>query len=150
MHRPVPVKEKRQVRHLEEAEQVALFEWRDLNVRRYPGLDLMFAIPNGAFLHGDRGRRAMQWRRLRRAGAKSGVHDILLPVPRHKKNGLWIELKSDKGELSDEQVDWGRQMIEQGFAVAVCWGAAQAIDVVIRYWKGAEFETVNYLPFSVC
>jgi hypothetical protein len=114
--------------HSEDDEAMWLIEWRDLHVRNHPLLDLLFAIPNG----GKRDPREAA--RLKRMGVKAGVVDYFLPVPmvsrRGTECGLWIELKTLDGRVSNEQACWGKLMLEQGYAFKVAhgWiGAARAI-----------------------
>lgn len=131
--------EKRRRVNREAMEQETVFEWRDLVVSQYPGVHLMFAIPNGAYLQGDSRRRAMQWAKLKKQGAKEGVHDIFLPVARGGYFGLWVEMKAPKpysAKVSDEQKEWKREMQEQGYCAVVCYGADQAIEAIKAYYGG--------------
>lgn len=43
--------------------------------------------------------------RMKKEGMISGVPDLLLAVPNKASSGLFIEMKSEKGKLSDEQVE---------------------------------------------
>lgn len=122
----------------EAQEQEALFRWRDLQRTIYPGIEFMFAIPNGAHLQGDGRQRAAQWGRLVRQGAKKGVHDILLPVARRGFHGLWMEMKAQaphSAEVSDEQEEWRVQMLAQGYHARIVYGCAEAIDLIRWYYE---------------
>lgn len=119
----------------EHANQVALFMWASLPEQqsKFPELKLMFAIPNG----GERNKVVAT--RLKAEGVKSGVPDIFLPVPRHGRAGLFIELKrpkSDgkaKGRASDKQSDWATNLQNQNFGVFLAEGWKAARDVIILY-----------------
>jgi hypothetical protein len=138
MHRSIQVVEKRERIQREAKEQAAFFEWRD-NVRNmYPGIHLMFAIPNGAFLQGDRVRRAKQWSKLKRQGSREGVSDVFLPVPRGGYHGLWIEIKAPRphaSEVSDDQEQWQKEMRGQGYLAVVAYGSKEACDAVTSYYR---------------
>ena len=113
--------------------------WRDLHVRVYPGIQHMFAIPNGAYLQGDKRRRAMQWAKLKRQGAKEGVSDIFLPVARNGYHGLWIELKSTREyrpRVSDDQRNWISSMNGEGYLAVVSYGFDEAVAVIRDYYSG--------------
>lgn len=119
----------------EHAHQVALFMWASLPEQqaRFPELKLMFAIPNG----GERNKIVAT--RLKAEGVRSGVPDIFLPVPRHGRAGLFIEMKrpkSDnkaKGRVSSKQVEWADELREQNFGVFLAEGWEAARDVIILY-----------------
>ena len=123
----------------EQKEQEALFRWRDLvrSTGRYPGIGTMFAIPNGAHLQGNDARRAAQWSRLRRAGARSGVSDVFLPVARNGRHGLWIEMKAPKphdAPVTKDQTAWITEMREEGYEAHVAYGWSEAIGIINRYY----------------
>lgn len=71
--------------------QAALFKWSRLASSRYPGLRLMFAIPNGG------ARDAITGAMLKAEGVKPGVPDIFLPVPVNGFHGLFVEMKTLSG-----------------------------------------------------
>lgn len=121
----------------EAKEQEALFRWRGLvSEFRYPGIGLMFAIPNGAYLQGDKARRAMQWVRLRKQGARPGVSDVFLPVARGVFHGLWLEMKVSKGraKVSDDQAEWIAAMRRQGYQAHVAYGWSHAVTLINDYY----------------
>ena len=149
MHRSIAAKvqDKRKRVQREAREQAALFRQTAEMCRympaQYPGLDLMFAIPNGAFLQGDRERRARQWARLKAQGAKEGVSDILLPVARGPYHGLWIEMKAPEphdAPVTGEQRAWQMAAIAQGYDAHVARGTAQAISIIESYYSNGPFH----------
>lgn len=117
----------------EESHQIALFIQCSNNLKSYPELQWLFAIPNGGYRSkGEAGR-------LKAAGVKSGVPDMFLPIKRGKFSGLWIELKlsaTDKKKAtktSDEQDRWIDHLQLQGFGAMVCFGYQHAYEMLIAY-----------------
>ena len=111
----------------EHTEQVALFYWARFQQHRYPGLELMHAIPNG----GDRHPAGAA--KLKSEGVKAGVPDIFLPVPRGKYPGLYIEMKTATGTVSEKQHAWLGALRRQGYRAEVCRGWQEAIQVITNY-----------------
>lgn len=130
----------------EEAHQTALFCWAALNVGKYPDLKWFFAIPNGGSRGDDAKTRAIRGGKLKAAGVRVGVSDTLLPVKRGPYSGLFIELKrpelrpkrEGKGGASDEQLEFGAFVQQQGFGFIVCYGWQHAAEMVEQYlnYKG--------------
>lgn len=111
----------------EENEQIALFQWAEFAAVRYPELELMYHVPN-------EGKRSVRTgSRLKKAGLKSGVPDIVLPVARGGYIGLYIELKYGKNKITENQKNWLRALSEQNHYAAVCYGWEQAKDVIETY-----------------
>lgn len=136
----------------EDHEQIALMRWAhlyhvtlelvgedgDIHVECRPLSDLLVAIPNHAYLHGNARQRAQQWARLRQMGAKAGVHDILLPLPAAGYHGLWLELKARKEDQpgarpSVEQVAWAGLMQGVGYRAEIVHGWEPARDIIQSY-----------------
>ena len=115
----------------ESKEQEALFEWASY----YPALQWMFAIPNGAYLHGTKDERARQMAKLKKQGLKPGVCDVMLPFPIPPYAGLFIELKREDRRygVSREQADFINAMRQAGYNVMICFGAMEAIQAVREY-----------------
>lgn len=113
------------MKHLEDAEQTALFDW----AKHYPVLDWLFAVPNGGK------RNKFEAARLKRQGVKAGVYDVFLPVPVKPYAGLWIEMKrpDGKGRLTDNQRSFGAAMAIAGYKCEVCNGAKEAIQAIKMY-----------------
>lgn len=120
----------------EAGEQIALFQWIRLQMRVWPELKLAHHIPNGAYLGRDRTAAARHMAKLKAMGLKPGVFDVFLPVARHGWHGLYIEMKSKEGDLSDEQEDFGRSVANEGYAVFICRTFEQARNVVVQYLFG--------------
>ena len=113
--------------YTEEQEQILVFAWARLHENKWPELCLLHHIPNGGK------RTKAEAARFKRAGVKAGVPDICLPVARHGFHGLYIELKADKGKVSEAQANWIFALQKQGYQAVVCYGAEAAIDVIREY-----------------
>lgn len=114
----------------EHAEQVALMQWARIQAKRYPGLDLLHAIPNGG------ARNAITGAKLKAEGVKPGVPDLHLPVPLHGRPGLYLELKRKAGSaVTPAQREWHAALAAQGYAVVVCRGARDAIEAIEAYYR---------------
>lgn len=111
----------------EAAHQTALFCWAALNAHHWPELEYLAHIPNG----GTRNRVEAGF--LKAQGVRSGVPDVILPVARWGKHGLWIEMKVGDNRPSAEQKKWIQFLIKAGYAVVVCYSWIQASDYIIRY-----------------
>lgn len=113
----------------ESQEQIALFQWVNLNLHKYPLLELLYHIPNG-------GKRDIGTaKKLKAEGVKAGVPDLCLPVARGGYNGLYIELKAGKNKPTALQCEWIEGLSKQGYCVAVCWGWEDCIKVIVDYLK---------------
>jgi hypothetical protein len=114
----------------ESDEQQALFQWATYNEVKHPELKLLHAIPNG----GKRYKTTAI--RLKNEGVRAGVPDLSLPVARHGKHGLYIEMKATHGKLSENQKQWKEALDNQGYIVMVCWGWEAAKDALLWYLEG--------------
>lgn len=138
----------------EHSHQTAIFQWVALyGVRRHPDMALLHAIPNGAKLRGigtDEGRA--EGGRMKAEGVRSGVPDVMLPVPVYNQPnaalilrypGLYVELKKPgrerekDGGRSEQQVEWHAALVRQGYAVATAYGWQAAAQVLADYLAGA-------------
>lgn len=119
----------------ESREQRALIDWAQLaRIPAAPDVeqgarvaDYLFAIPNG-------GRRSYVTAAILKAeGVKAGVHDLLLPLARQGRHGLWLEMKSATGTMSKPQREWRDRMLRAGYACATCRSADEARAVIGEY-----------------
>jgi len=117
----------------EHAHQAALFCWAAFNIVKYPMLKWMFAIPNG----GGRGdnQRTCQIRgaALKAEGVKPGVSDILIPYSAKGMHGLFIEMKNESGKASQEQKEFGKAMMGNGYGFCICHSWIEARNVIQQY-----------------
>jgi hypothetical protein len=111
----------------EHQEQQALFMWLEVMANRYPILDLAFAIPNGGKRH------IAVARKLKAEGVKAGVPDIFLPAPNGQYNGLFVEMKSAKGQPTKAQKQWIFALNEVGYQAVVARGWEHAANIIADY-----------------
>lgn len=71
------------------------------------------------------------------AGYIKGYPDLAVHEPVNGYHGLFIELKSDKGRTSPEQLDWIAKLMERGYYAQVCKGTNEAITLIDKYLGGA-------------
>lgn len=112
----------------EEQEQIALFEWAELQSATYPELKLMFHIPN-------EGRRSYAaGKAMKRAGLRSGVPDIFLPAAHGGAHGLFIEMKRQRGsKISPQQKSFLTELANAGYAAEIAFGWVQAAEIIKEY-----------------
>ena len=106
-------------------------EWAESCVRLkiHPELKLLHAIPNGG------SRDIREAKNLKRQGVKAGVPDLCLPVPKGAYHGLYIEMKVGRNKPSAKQNEWLAALGGNGYAVCVCYGAAEARSHIEKYLR---------------
>lgn len=117
----------------EDGEQLALFCWIGLNLKKYPELKWLHHSPNGGSRH------KAEASKFKAMGMRPGFPDLIWILKRGQFNGLCIELKKLKGGVtSDLQKEWGVYIKSQSFGWVVCHGWLEARKVLIDYleWKG--------------
>lgn len=117
--------------------QRAVFDWARLRSTTAKELELMFHVPN-------EGKRSYATGAImKRAGLKSGVPDIFLPVPRNGKNGLWIELKNGRKKPTGNQIWWLINLAKQGYTTCVCDSVGAAVSVISDYLDIQPYVTIT-------
>lgn len=97
----------------------------------YPKIaNLLFSIPNGGL------RSYKTARTMKAEGIRAGVSDLFLMVSHPRYNGLWIEMKSEKGILSAEQKEFHKDAEANGYAIAICKSKAEFILTIKYYLAG--------------
>lgn len=128
--------EKFALRGSEDSHQIALLAWTYLPEQQeaYPELKWLYAVPNGDL------RSPSVAGRMKAMGVKRGVPDLCLPIKRGQYAGLYIELKrpaingkQKAGKASNEQLDWIKHLIGQGYGAMVCVGMEEAKKALIGY-----------------
>lgn len=115
------------MRRNEEIEQTHLFTWAFYEAAAHPELKNLFAVPNGGL------RSKTEAARLKAAGVKAGVPDIMLAVARSGFHGLFIELKVGKNKTSPLQDEWIERLMLAGYKCAVCYGFETAKYEIEKY-----------------
>ena len=116
----------------ERTEQTRLMMWARSWEDEIPELALLFHPPNGGWRHKATARR------LKAMGAKAGVPDLFLPVPRGSSHGLWIEMKYGKNKPTKSQQWWIDELMLLGYWVEVCYSCEEAKRVILQYLEGGR------------
>lgn len=120
----------------ESEHQRAVFRWsRQPSVRdKWPEIKLLFHVKNET----TEGARRVQSDKA--MGVKPGVPDLCLPVARGRYHGLFIEMKNERGRVSEAQKWWVRELNGQDYAAVVCYGWESAAMMLEWYLEGARDE----------
>lgn len=116
--------------------QKQIFEWANLNIKKYPELRLLNSSLNGVKLTSK-----IAGKKAKLSGMKKGYPDLFLPIAKKDFHGLFIELKRDenkalnikKGVLSKEQKQWINDLNKQGYLAVVCYGFENTKNVILNY-----------------
>lgn len=111
----------------ERQQQQRVVKWAQEYETELPELKLLYHVPN------ERKCSPQQGRQLKLMGVKSGIPDLCLPVARAGFHGLYIEMKSEKGRVSENQKFWIENLTVQGFQTAVCHSWLEAVQVLENY-----------------
>jgi hypothetical protein len=111
----------------EHSEQCRVINWAWIYQERVPALAMLFAVPNGGL------RNKTVAVKLKMEGVKSGVPDLILPVPVKKFTGLAIEMKDGKNKTTENQEIWLKRLASLGWKTAVCYSADEAIKIICEY-----------------
>ena len=114
----------------ESAEQKAFFRWWHLmQASRWYNV-VCFAVPNGG------ARDAITGARMKQEGVLAGVPDIFLARSACGRHGMFIEMKTKRGRISERQRDLFPLLEAAGYAVVVARGWKEAADAVEMYLDG--------------
>ena len=98
----------------------------------------MFAVPNA--MPGD--VKAQVW--MNAEGRRKGVPDIFLPYPSglgpYFFKGLFLEAKTSKGKLTEEQADFLIYADSVGYGVGIFRSVQEGIDIINRYLRGLNIS----------
>ncbi|KYC52662.1 MAG: VRR-NUC domain protein [Candidatus Methanofastidiosum methylothiophilum] len=89
----------------------------------------IFAIPNG----GHRDVRVAK--KLKAEGVTSGVWDIFVTLPNLIKHGLYIECKSGKNELTNNQEEFRANVAPVGYSFAECRSTEDFEAILCDYFE---------------
>lgn len=110
----------------EHQHQANLIKWFDLWApNQYK--EKLFAIPNGGQRHPAVAKK------LKAEGVRSGVPDLMLPIPSGSFHGLFIELKAEGGRATESQKKWCLFLGESGYFCKICHGFDEARSTIEMY-----------------
>lgn len=113
--------------------QSALFKWL---ATVHPNV-VAYAIPNAA-------RRSMaQAAYLKAEGLRAGMPDVVVATARGGFHGLYLELKTDSGKLSDHQREMLSRLADEHYACAVAYGLDDAIFLITKYLEEKWYELIE-------
>ena len=120
----------RRNRHIESELQRNCIRWFRY---QYPN-HVLFAIPNGG------ARNPLEAAILKGEGVLAGVADLFLAYPSKNDagsiiHGLFIEIKTSKGKLTEHQEDFGQRVWLIGYDYEVCRSLDEFMKVVRNYLK---------------
>lgn len=104
----------------EQSAFVSYVEWRGFPI---------FHIPNGG------SRNAIEAANLKRQGVRAGVPDLCIPVARKGFHGLYIEMKTRTGRVSENQKRWLELLNTEGYRAEVAKGYEAAVRIFEDYIK---------------
>lgn len=148
---PPPVPRKK--RSYEESDnQIALFAWWATHCKSFGVAEcLLFAVPNGSALGTGKEdwqvkQRVMRGKRLKAEGLRPGTPDVFLAVPRRPApivpgattkhyDGLFVEMKTAKGKVSDEQEAFFGYAMARGYKCVVARSCEEAVKEISNYLK---------------
>lgn len=122
-----PKPQRRKRAHEEQSHQAALFKWLSLwneSVRA-----VTFHIPNGGT------RNAIEAKILKGQGVTPGVPDIYMAIPNLHYHGLFIEMKSKEGKITELQKKMHERLVANRYCVLVCYDWFEAKEGIIEYLK---------------
>lgn len=73
---------------------------------------------------------------LRKMGVKAGVSDFFLALAMREYHGLWIELKTESGKLSEHQKRFLERKNKRDYYAVTCYGEEAAKEVFKWYLSG--------------
>ena len=119
------------MKHIESAHQAQVVEWSRWAYKtgKYPLLNMLHCSLNGVKLSGTQARIA------KNQGMLSGVPDLFLPVPKNGYHGLFIEMKSEKGRLTENQQWFLTNAESVGYKTVVCYGSKEVIAAIQAYYE---------------
>lgn len=89
------------------------------------------------FIHiaNERKCSAQQGALLKRMGVMPGASDIFIPRSNGTLHGLFIELKTKSGKVSDNQNIFIEKMIFEDYGAMIAYGAEEAILIIKSFYR---------------
>lgn len=117
------------MKHEESNIQQKCVEWFKYNFPK----QVIASFPNGVFIGGNQIQRARRWNILKREGAMLGIPDLIICIPSAHYHALFIEMKTAKGKLSENQVICHKMLENSGYCVKVCRSLDEFIQSIHNY-----------------
>lgn len=95
---------------------------------RYPRI-VFWHVPNG-------GRRSFRdAQRFKLMGVRPGVADLFFLRAAHGYYGLFLEVKASRGRLSEDQLLFESECVDEGY-LYMCCDSVQSILTAVRWYYG--------------
>lgn len=108
----------------EDSNQAALIKWADMFDNIGP---FLHAIANGGSRH------ILEAVKLKKTGVRAGVFDLFLMIPKEVYHGLFIEMKSKKGKLTEKQKEFQKRAESKNYCTFVAYSWLEAKDKILDY-----------------
>ena len=72
--------------------------------------------------------------KMKQAGYKKGIPDLLIFEPRNGYVGLALEVKTMVGRASEHQKDWQEKLRARGWKAEICKGLNACIECIDEYF----------------
>lgn len=115
------------MKHPESNLQIACVKWFRYSYPDYQ--NLLMSVPNGGY------RNKREAGRLISEGVVRGVPDLFLAVPKKGFSGLWIEMKSEKGKLTEHQAEMLIVLERVGYMTQVCRSLDEFVNIITKYLR---------------
>jgi len=73
--------------------------------------------------------------KMKQAGYKKGIPDLLIFEPRKGYAGLAIEVKTATGRASEHQKEWQKKLRDRGWKAEICKGLNACITEIDNYFS---------------
>ncbi len=124
-----------QIAVMKQVEQLFLMRWPEYTVtlqdskKRLTQSSVVYHTPNG----GQRPKKT--GRDLKKSGTKSGIADLIIPIPNKHYSQLWLELKTPKGRQLPNQRQWELICPKLKIKYIICRSAQSVIDEILTYME---------------
>lgn len=81
-------------------------------------------------------QRMLQGMRQKKMGYTAGTPDLFIAEACGQYHGLFIELKTKKGSVSDNQYAMQEELQNRGYKAEICYGLDDAMRVIGNYFLG--------------
>ena len=117
------------MKHEESRIQQRCVEWFRYSFPR----TVIASFPNGVFIGGTPVQRAKRWNILKAEGAMPGMPDLFIAMSSGAHLGLFVEMKTEKGRLSENQKIVHAMLINAGYCVKVCRSFEEFTITINKY-----------------
>lgn len=111
------------MKHIESKIQISCVNWFRIQFPMY----VLFAIPNGG------ARRLIEGKILKAEGTMAGVSDLFLMFGNGTYNGLFIEMKTEKGRQTDTQKNFQKKCELFNYKYLICRSFEEFRTEIINY-----------------